>query len=157
MMTSTIKYLQGDGKMLAEIESLWKILNQYHCERSKHFKEHYSGMTFELRKAQLLNKSRDGKLRVDLAVDQASGSAVGYVVSSMNAQKIGEVESIFVRAEYRGLGIGGSLLTKALAWMDQSGAVEKIVETSIGNEQAWRFYGRFGFLPRKTILKQVKS
>jgi hypothetical protein len=41
--------------------------------------------------------------------------------------------------------------------MDQSGALEKIVETSIGNEQAWRFYGRFGFLPRKTILKQVKS
>jgi hypothetical protein len=41
--------------------------------------------------------------------------------------------------------------------MDQKGSVEKIVEVSYGNEVAWKFYGQFGFLPRKTVLKQVKN
>jgi hypothetical protein len=35
--------------------------------------------------------------------------------------------------------------------------VEKVVEVSVGNESAWGFYGRYGFLPRKTLLKQVKK
>ena len=155
-MTSTVKYLYGDETMLDEVRLLWEALNQYHCERSTHFKQHYLGMTFEKRKAQLLSKSQGGKLRVDLALDQESGQAVGYVVSSVNAQKVGEVESVFVSAEYRGIGIGGSLLKNALRWMEQNDAVEKIVEASVGNEGAWAFYGHFGFLPRKTILKQIK-
>ena len=69
---------------------------------------------------------------------------------------IGEVESIFVGANYRGSGIGDSLMKKALCWMDQEGAVAKIVEVASGNEEAFCFYAKYGFLPRKTVLKQMK-
>jgi ribosomal protein S18 acetylase RimI-like enzyme len=41
--------------------------------------------------------------------------------------------------------------------MDKEGAAEKIVEVGAGNEQAWGFYEKYGFLPRKTVLKQVNK
>jgi hypothetical protein len=41
--------------------------------------------------------------------------------------------------------------------MDKEGAAAKIVEVVAGNEQAFGFYARYGFLPRKTVLKQVEK
>ena len=36
-------------------------------------------------------------------------------------------------------------------------SVEKVVEASVGNEQVFGFYGRYGFLPRLIQLKQIKK
>lgn len=41
-----------------------------------------------------------------------------------------------------------------LGW--EQGAESKIVEVAAGNEQAFGFYKRYGFLPRETLMKQVK-
>ena len=114
-------------------------------------------MTFEKRKDSLLKKAGAGKMRVDLAFDEESGRNVGYCVSSINSEKLGEIESIFVDAAYRGIGIGGSLMKKALFWMEQQDVAEKIVEVAVGNEQALDFYAQYGFLPRKMVLKQIKK
>ncbi len=114
-------------------------------------------MTFEGRKNDLLKKAAVGCMRVDIAIDEANEVAVGYTVSTVNSEKTGEIESIFVSEAYRGMGIGEILIEKALVWMDQKGAVAKIVEVSVGNEQAIGFYSKYGFLPRKTVLKQVKK
>jgi ribosomal protein S18 acetylase RimI-like enzyme len=152
-----IKYTHGGKEVLDEIQPLWETLNQYHCQRSVFFKEYYLSMTFEKRKADLLKKYLGGELRVELAVDEELGQPVGYVVSSVNSQKIGEVDSIFVSDAYRSMGIGGLLMKNALSWMDKCGVLEKVVEVSVGNEGAFGFYGRYGFLPRKTVLKQTKK
>ena len=45
-------------------------------------------------------------------------------------------------------------MKKALAWMDEKGAVKKVVAVAAGNEQAFNFYERYGFVPRKTVLEQ---
>jgi ribosomal protein S18 acetylase RimI-like enzyme len=113
-------------------------------------------MTFEKRKAYLLKKTQRGVLHVDLAFDEATGEVVGYLVSSV-VEKTGEIESVFVHAKYRHMGVGGSLMQNALAWMEQQGATSKIVEVSVGNEGAFGFYGGFGFLPRKTVLQQPEN
>ena len=55
------------------------------------------------------------------------------------------------------MGVGSKLIAIVLDWMDDKGAVEKVVEVSYGNEVTWEFYGQFGFLPRKTVLEQVKN
>jgi len=150
-----VKYVHGGGDLLDQIKVLWEALNEHHRQHSPNFKEHYSKTTFEKRKTDLLKKAALGKMRVDLAVDEASEQSVEYCVSSLNPEKTGEIESIFVDAAYRGLGIGDSLMKKALNWMKHEGAVAKIVEVGAGNEQAFGFYARYGFLPRKTVLKQV--
>lgn len=155
MNKQKISYIHGDQALLEQIKLLWEELNAHHRKHSPNFKDHYSQMTFEKRKSDLLKKSLSGEMRVDLAVDEATERYVGYCVSSLSGEKTGEIESIFVDAGYRGLGIGDSLIKNALSWMDNEGAEAKIVEVGAGNEQAFSFYARYGFLPRKTVLNQV--
>ncbi|MCW4000447.1 MAG: GNAT family N-acetyltransferase [Candidatus Bathyarchaeota archaeon] len=150
-----IKYVSGDQTLLPQIKPLWEALNLYHTSRSTHFKGHYRGMTFEKRVAVLLKKSVGGELHLELALDQAAGRGVGYVVCSFGGEGVGEVDSVFVEEAYRGRGIGDKLMKNTLAWMEQRGALKKTVEVSVGNEAAWGFYGRYGFLPRKTVLEQT--
>jgi ribosomal protein S18 acetylase RimI-like enzyme len=152
-----IKYVHGDQAMLNEVKDMWEELNLYHCERSEHFKSHYRAMTFEKRKATLLRKVGCGEMRVDMAVDEATGQRVGYIVSTVNCENVGEIQSVYVDIAYRRLGIGGALMRKARSWMEEKAVSEKVVEVSVGNETAWGFYGQFGFKPRLTLLKQVKE
>jgi ribosomal protein S18 acetylase RimI-like enzyme len=155
--TLKIKYIHGDESIIDEIRLMWQTLNEYHCRCSTNFTHHYCNMTFEKRKADLKKKAAGGAMRIDIAVDEATGNGVGYIVSSVNPEKTGEIESVFVSDAFRGMGIGDSLIKKALAWMEQKGAETKIVEVSIGNESAFDFYGRYDFLPRKTVLLQRKG
>jgi ribosomal protein S18 acetylase RimI-like enzyme len=152
-----IKYQSGDQNLLNDVRSLWEELNQYHCERSKHFREHYLAMTWQKRRYTLLKRANGGALYVEIAYDELTKHQVGYVVASLNLDKTGEVESIYVQAPYRGMSIGDRFMKDALEWMEQKGAKEKQVEVSIGNEERWRFYSRYGFMPRKTLLKQIKK
>jgi len=46
-------------------------------------------------------------------------------------------------------------MKEALVWMVAKGTESKIVAVGAGNEQAFGFYMRFGFEPRKTVLEQV--
>jgi diamine N-acetyltransferase len=152
-----IKYTVGDQTSLDQIKQLWEGLNRLMGERSTFFKPHFAAMTFAKRKADLLKKAACGSMHIDFALDEASGEVVGYLVSSVTTDKLGCVESIFVSAQYRGLGVGDTLMRKALAWMEQNGATEKVLEVTVGNEQAYGFYAHYGFLPRQTLLKQVDS
>lgn len=152
-----IKYVHGDQAMLNEVKEMWEKLNLYHCDRSEHFKPHYKAMTFAKRKATLLRKAECGEMRVDMAVDESTGQTVGYIVSTVGSNNVGEIQSVYVAAAYRDMGIGRALMTTTLAWMKEKAVAEKIVEVSVGNETAWGFYGKFGFKPRLTLLKQVKE
>jgi diamine N-acetyltransferase len=153
---TNITYLSGDECLLDKIQPLWEQLNKHHLQLSPNFKQYYLGMTFQKRKAQLLKKAVEGQIRVDLALDEPSNQTMGYCVSSINKEKSGAIESIFVVKAYRNIGIGDALMKKALNWLDHNGALEKIVEVGSGNEAVFGFYSRYGFMPRKTMLKQVK-
>ena len=151
-----IKYVHGDGGMLDEIKVLWETLNRHHLSVSPYFKDYYLTLTFEERKRAILQRASGGEVRVDLALD-ASSELVGYCVSSIDRWLTGEIDSIFVTAKYRGQSIGRALMEKALAWLNGKGAKKKIVSVAVGNEQAYGFYSRFGFLPRRTLLEQKKQ
>ena len=152
-----IKYIHGDQTMLDRVKDIWGELNRYNCKRSKHFKEHYLQMTWQKRKEVLLKKVTGGEIHVELAIDESSMRSIGYVISSINTEKTGEIESVYVENAFRRMGVGDTLMKNALKWMDDKGTISKQVEVSVGNEVAWKFYKRFGFLPRKTILKQASG
>jgi ribosomal protein S18 acetylase RimI-like enzyme len=105
----------------------------------------------------LLAKAAECAFRVDLAQDSASDRFVGYCVSTVDRALVGEVESIFVDAGCRGLGIGDRLMRRALAWMDRQGAQAKKVGVAAGNEEAIAFYRRYGFLTRYIILAHKRA
>ena len=96
-----ITFTHSDESRLDEIKVLWEHLNQCMNERSTHFKQHFTAMTFAKRKMELSKKASCGVMRVDLAVEESCGEIVGYIVSSINSEKVGCVESIFVSELFR--------------------------------------------------------
>lgn len=151
-----ITYSQTGTDGLDKIEELWCKLRQHHKECAPGvFKEFLGKLTFAARKNILIEKSAAGCLLVDIAVDRTSGKAIGYCVSSLSANKVGEIESIYIEKEYRKKHIGDHFMKTALAWMDGRSAVNKIIGVVEGNEEAFGFYEKYGFYPRAHILQQA--
>lgn len=152
-----VRYIHGNETLLGQAADLWVQLRQHHLDRTSDFRFFYEELTFKKRKAELYKKAARGKLHVEMALDDATGDPVGYVVSTLNEDKVGEFESVYVMHAYRGQGVGETLFRNSLAWLDQQGATKKIVEVAVGNEEAFGFYRQFGFLPRQTVLEQKQQ
>lgn len=148
----TIDYITGSTELLDAIGPLWEKLNAHHAAHSPHFAADYAARTYVERKAGLLQKA--GNLYVELARDTQTGHDVGYCVSLVT-EDAGAVESIFIEADYRGQGIGDTLMQHALDWMDGHKVPMKRVVVAVGNEEAFRFYERYGFQPCHIVLQQV--
>lgn len=149
-----IEYRTTDIRDIELIRPLWLQLNEHHHAKAGIFRSHYEQMSFDNRKKYFEGVAGKGSLRLDLAWDPKAGRFVGYCVSSLSEDKNGEIESVFLEHAYRGQGIGSALVLRALAWMDECGASRKRVSVGDGNEEAWKFYEKFGFYPRMTILEQ---
>ncbi len=117
------------------------------------FAEEIGAATFDRRKAELMAKGASGRLRVDLVKDRA-GQALGYCVASIDEQKVGEIDSIYVEPHLRNQAIGDALMRRALSWMDEHGIQTRILSVAAGNERVESFYRRHGFLPRSVIWRQ---
>ncbi|MDP6481907.1 MAG: GNAT family N-acetyltransferase [Acidimicrobiales bacterium] len=77
-----------------------------------------------------------------------SGRVVlGYAVTG-HAGRTGFIQRLAVAPDYRRAGIGGTLLTDGLAWLDTRGAENVLVNTQPENEAALALYDRFGFVER---------
>ncbi len=147
-----VTYISGNKTLFDKVEPLWQQLRLYLLEVSPYFKDYYRTLTFENRKRAILQRAFRGDVRIDLAVD--GSTLVGYCVSSIDRHLTGEVDSIYVDQNYRGQGIGSTMIQKALQWLGSKGAQKKIVSVTFGNEQVWEFYQEFGFMPRRTLLEQ---
>jgi ribosomal protein S18 acetylase RimI-like enzyme len=152
---TTITYLRGGTELLDVVQPLWEQLNRHHAEISPDFAEDFHTNKFSQRKAKLLEKYANGQLRVDLA--QSEGRAIGYLISAITPDSVGEIESIFVAAEFRGQAIGDELMRRALGWFDEQQVHTRIIAVAVGNERAYSFYARFGFYPRVVMLKHKEQ
>ncbi|OGO00484.1 MAG: hypothetical protein A2Y58_00220, partial [Chloroflexi bacterium RBG_13_51_52] len=108
-----IVYEKADAKGLELVGPLWQKLIKHHRVRSRHFQEHFDRMTWEIRKKELLEKSLNGMMLVDLAKDSKTGEIIGYCVSTINEKEHGEIESIFIEDSYRRAGIGDNFIKRA--------------------------------------------
>ena len=147
-----IEYLEKNQNDLDIIRPLWEKLNAHHITVSKYFKDSRAATTFDMRKKQLMEKSYQGVLRIDLARDADTKEFIGYCVTSVNQEKQGEIESIYVEKDYRLLGIGDSLMTRALSWLETVTVKKTILGVAEGNEGVFAFYQRHDFYPRVTVL-----
>ena len=135
---------------LDDIQPLWEQLNEIHRSVSPHFAYHFEEYVFEYRKAYLRTKGDLGELLIFKAMDD--DLMVGYCVASINPIGDGEIESIYVEENYRGKKVGDSLIRAALDWLDENDVRSKSVAVTFGNEDAFPFYAKYGFLPRTTYL-----
>jgi diamine N-acetyltransferase len=152
-----IEYSTGGKEELDLVEPLWRRLRAHHAAVSPEFSKQLRSVSFESRKRDLLKNSDDGHLRIDFARERKTGELAGYCVSSVTGDGQGEIDSVFVKEEYRGCGVGDSLMKRALAWMDGFQVKGKRLQVIIGNEKVHRFYARFGFRTRTIIMEQTEN
>lgn len=99
---------------------------------------------------------------VAVASEESSGyldgeggeSVVGYVVANLvpnHGRAFGHVKDIAVHPEYRGEGIGASLLDRALTVLGTRGAQSVKLEVREGNDRAVGLYREFGFEYLRTV------
>ena len=67
----------------------------------------------------------------------------------------GAIQNLGVMPLYRGIGLGATLLLKALEGFQRVGLKQAYLEVTAQNEGALRIYRRLGFRCRKTIYKAV--
>ncbi len=148
-----IIYITGSIDLLDFVDPLWMKLNEHHRERSPHFGDRFAKFTFQMRRKSLSNNQNDRELRVDLA--KISDTYIGYCMSSIietDRGKLGEIESLYVEPDYRKQGIGKRFMKMALDWMDENKVDRRQLGVAYGNEETFRFYEKFGFYPKVTIL-----
>lgn len=147
-----IKYETGGIELIPFVVPLWEQLNKLHMNNSINFTKRFNNFTFEDRKNSFEKEGK--KLFIILVKDSNIDEYIGYLISSTSKENVGEVESIYINYEYRGLQIGDVLMKKSLAWMNSKGAKKIIIGVAAGNEEVYSFYKKFGFYPKVTILEQ---
>jgi diamine N-acetyltransferase len=136
---------------------LWEKLRDHHRMNSTHFKERYSTMTFFKRKNDLLDKLNRGQIHIDIAESIDDESIVGYCISSVKTdcnEKEGDIDSIYVEANYRKHGIGDELLKLSLHWLTEENVLIKKIIVAEGNESVFHFYEKHGFYHLYNVLLQ---
>jgi diamine N-acetyltransferase len=152
-----VSYSEGGAELLDAVGGLWLQLNRHHLERMPRFSGQYAGKTFPARKKEILVKAAGGELRVFLAFLPDELYPKGYCVGLISAQRVGEIESIYVQEECRDQGIGRELLRRTWNWMDLRSVVSKRVEVAWGNREALGFYEKLGLYPRRVVLERPED
>lgn len=148
--------ITGGLELLPLVKPLWEKLNYHHRDKSNNFKEKYQGLTFEKR-VEKFSKAHDFKINIDLIMDNNKGEYIGYCISTINSDFIGEVDSLYLSSECRGHGLGDELMERSMKWIHSNGAKSTIIGVADGNEEVLKFYERYGFKKRTIILERVQE
>jgi ribosomal protein S18 acetylase RimI-like enzyme len=146
-----INYQKLNLSQLSEIRPLWEALNQIHGEDSVCFKDHYARFTFEKRSARRETMSEEDVLI--LVAENAGQQLIGYCVSTIDKQKLGEIDSLYVSPEFRGCGVGRTFTVRSLEWLQSNRCKPIRLAVSYGHESVLPFYQTIGFYPQLTILE----
>jgi ribosomal protein S18 acetylase RimI-like enzyme len=84
-------------------------------------------------------------------VAEVQGTVVGYILASYQAPDHFVLSSLFINPHHQGQGIGGALLTAAIA--DIPERCEVTLEVLEKNQKAQSLYARYGFRVTKRLDK----
>jgi ribosomal protein S18 acetylase RimI-like enzyme len=151
---NNFEIISGSRELLDLVQPLWEKLNKHHEINSNYFSNRFRDFKFEIRKAKFINDN-NLEVKIDLARDTEKNLYIGYCISTINKDLMGEIESLFVEEEYRKYGLGGKFMNGALEWLDSKRVKMKIIGVAEGNENVLEFYKRYGFYKRRVILEQI--
>lgn len=83
-----------------------------------------------------------------------SAPVIGYVVgdlTTLHGRTVGHIKDIAVHPDYRGRGVGSTLLERALVRLAGEGTRTVKLEVRASNDPAQSLYRRFGFEPVRTL------
>ena len=150
---SKYQFVTGSIELLDDVKLLWEKLNEYHKSNSNYFESRFTKLKFEGRKNKFINDN-NVDIKVDLIKDEEINSYIGYCISTINKELVGEIDSLFIEKDYREYGLGDQLMIRALEWLDVKKVKSKIIVVAEGNENALEFYKKYDFYKKSMTLEQ---
>lgn len=154
---NSITTITGGLEFLDMLEPLWKQLRSHHGSVAKYFAKKLMERSYAERTNDFMIKAPNHKFKVDVLVIGPNKRPIGFCISSVSDTGIGEIESLFVEENFRGLNLGDELMKNALKWMDDAGVSKKRISVVVGNDNVLTFYEKYGFKPRSYILEQLDN
>ncbi len=128
---------------LTDIPQLCILLDVLFSQEAE-FKPNHELQGRGLRK--ILNNEEIGVILVARHSDKVIGMvSILYTISTALGERVGILEDFVVLPECRGKGVGSELISYALNFSKQKGCKRITLLTDDDNEDAHRFYLRFGF------------
>jgi diamine N-acetyltransferase len=151
---NNFEFINGGRELLDLVQPLWEKLNKHHEINSNYFSDRFKNLKFEVRKNKFI-KDNNLVVKIDLINDVEKGLYIGYCISTINKELIGEIDSLFVEKDYRKYGLGDKLMNRAIEWLNSNQVKTKIIGVAEGNENVLEFYKKYGFYKRRVILEQI--
>jgi len=152
-----IRITEGGPALLDSIAPLWRKLARHHAGISVYFSDEFQALRWPARRADLLQKSREGGLHISLAHATGKKQLLGYCVAVIDKRGHGEIESLYVDDGFRGQGAGSALVNPIVAWFERKKVKSISVNVAVGNESAFEFYRHWGFYPHVTSLVRRRN
>jgi ribosomal protein S18 acetylase RimI-like enzyme len=149
----SISFKEGGVELLSEIQETWELLNKHHEEKSVDFKERFASFKFDRRKIDLIKKTKNGEIFVLIAY--VGKEKAGHCVSSHDKNDKGEIETLFVKKNFRKYGLGKIMMEKSLEWLQKNDVNNIDIMVAAGNEEALPFYEKYGFKTAGIKVKKI--
>jgi diamine N-acetyltransferase len=152
---NSFQFKEGSSELLTSCGTLWELFISNQAQNAGEMSVGVEEYIRSLQDNGLLQKTQNGKLQVQLVFVDDEEEPIGFCVTSLTQERVGEVEALFVLEHYQGNKLGGQLFQNALEWMEKEGAIEQRLVVAVGNEKVFDFYAKYGFLPGYSTLFRV--
>jgi ribosomal protein S18 acetylase RimI-like enzyme len=156
-MNNEIEYIYGGMELFTDTVPLRLRLLEHHSRMSQHFASYYSPARIEGTKQFLVECNARDSLHIGLARHIPTGRNVGFCISTVNAENVGEIFAIWVEDGFKNLAIGTALSEKALVWLRSMNPKHLEIHILFENAKVRSFYERLGFFPQTILLREMKT
>jgi diamine N-acetyltransferase len=149
---NSFQFKVGSLELLPYCQNLWELFIQNQIQNAGEMADGIAAYIQSQRDGGLLAKTIYGKLHIQLVYISNIQEPIGFCITSLSSDRIGEVEALYVLDEYQGNKLGAKLMQTSLQWLEENNALEQKLIVAVGNEQVFSFYQKFGFYPGYTTL-----
>jgi ribosomal protein S18 acetylase RimI-like enzyme len=132
-----------------EIQELWECNLSYHENIGSHFASQYQGLSF-FKRMEILDDFSEEDLCITLA--WSDDVKAGYCLSTFK-NGVGELLTMHVHENFRGQGIGQSLVKDHLKWFNAKDCTAIGVHVDCSNANTIAFYSKLGFFPNTMYMQ----
>lgn len=86
-------------------------------------------------------------------VAERDGQVIAFVLASQNKRRVGHIITIDIVVEFRRKGLGRTLLEMAERRLKSNGATRVVLEASVSNRGALRFYEEMKYSPTRLLVR----
>ena len=103
-------------------------------------------------------RSRDALVLIAEVEEEPVGYCLAKIQSTIPiliVDKIGSIYDLFVRKEFRGMGLSSQLMNETIKWLEKKSIKHVTLNVSVDNKQARKVYQKWGFMDFQISMRRA--